>query len=192
MSAPNEVKVWDLFVRVFHWSLVAGFFTAYLVEDELLGLHVWAGYLALSLVLLRLVWGFVGPAHARFADFVFAPSVVLGYLKQVLTLRAPRYLGHNPAGGAMILALLASILLTGLTGLVLYGAEVPGVWMSDVSAALGIQGEAGAETFEEVHEFFANLTLLLVAVHVAGVAVESLLHRENLVRAMFTGRKRAE
>lgn len=191
MAGEDEVKVWDPFVRVFHWLLVAGFLTAYLTEDEVFGLHVWAGYLVFSLVVLRLVWGFVGSPHARFGAFVRGPGETLAYLKTVLSFRAgERHLGHNPAGGAMIVALLFSLVATTATGMVTYGAEHAGV-LGQVAAALGLTGESGEHTVKEVHEFFANLTLLLAFVHVAGVALESLLHQENLVRAMFTGRKRA-
>lgn len=189
MQADKEVEIWDLFVRVFHWGLAGGFFVAYLTEDEFLGLHIWAGYLALSLVLLRVVWGLVGSERARFGDFVRGPVEVLNYLKQVVRSRAPRYLGHNPAGGAMVLALMLGVAATGLSGLVLYGAETGSGLPGALSAGLGIVGERGAEMTEEVHEFFANLTLFLVLIHVAGVLFESLVHRENLVRAMLTGRK---
>jgi len=191
MENKGEIKVWDLFVRVFHWTLVVGFFTAYLTEDEMLGLHVWAGYLVFSLVVLRIVWGVVGSIHARFGDFVYGPGEVVRYVKQVITFRAPRHIGHNPAGGAMIVLLLMSLVLVSLSGMVLYGAENQTGLLGNIAAALGVTGEQGAEALEEVHEFFANLTLILVVIHVSGVLFESLLHGENLVRAMFTGRKRA-
>jgi cytochrome b len=189
MEKESEIKVWDLFVRVFHWLLVAGFFTAYLVEDELLGLHIWSGYLAFSLVVLRIAWGFIGSRHARFRDFIYAPGAVIGYLRQIISFSSPRHIGHNPAGGAMILLLLASLLATGFSGMILFGAETQAGMLSDLATTLGIVGEHATESFEEVHEFCANLTLLLVIMHVGGVLFESLLHRENLVRSMFTGRK---
>jgi len=190
MEKTEEIKVWDLFVRVFHWTLVAGFFTAYLVEDEVLGLHVWAGYLVFSLVVLRIVWGFIGSKHARFADFVFGPGKVASYTKQVITFMATRHIGHNPAGGAMIIMLLLSVLMISFTGFVLYGAETQMGLSGDLASALGIVGEHSAEAIEELHEFFANLTLLLVFIHVGGVIFESFLHKESLVRSMFTGLKR--
>ena len=185
----KTIKVWDVFVRLFHWSLVAGFFTAYLTEDDLMTVHTWAGYLVVALVLVRIVWGFVGTRHARFADFVFRPMRVIQYVKDIFTLRARRYLGHNPAGGAMIVALLIAIVLTGLSGMLVYGVEEHA---GPLAGMLTGVGESWSEVFEEAHEFLANLTLLLVVGHVAGVVVESLLHHENLVRAMFTGYKRAE
>jgi cytochrome b len=191
MYESNQIKVWDLFVRVFHWSLVIGFFTAYVTEDEAMGLHIWAGYLVFSLVVLRLLWGLFGSEHARFLDFVRGPGEILAYLKQVFSGSERRYLGHNPAGGAMIVALLASLLLTAVTGMLMFGAENPTGVLGTLSATLGIVGEAGAERLEDVHEFFANFTLALVVVHIAGVVFESLRHRENLVRAMLTGHKQA-
>lgn len=191
MYETNQIKVWDLFVRVFHWSLVIGFFTAYVTEEEAMGLHIWAGYLVFSLVVSRLLWGLLGSEHARFLNFVRGPGEILAYLKQVFGGSERRYLGHNPAGGAMIVALLASLLLTAATGMLMFGAENPAGPLGALAATLGIVGEAGAEQLKGVHEFFANLTLALVFVHVAGVVFESLRHRENLVRAMFNGRKQA-
>ena len=102
----DTIKVWDPLVRVFHWSLAAGFFTAYLTADEWRKLHVYAGYLIAGLVAFRVVWGLVGSRHARFTDFVAGPKAVGRYLLQLLQGRSPRYLGHNPAGGAMVVALL--------------------------------------------------------------------------------------
>jgi cytochrome b len=182
------VKVWDPLVRVFHWTLAGAFFIAYLTEDDLLTLHTWAGYTVLGLVLFRILWGFVGTHYARFSSFVFPPGKVWSYVKDTLSLRADRYIGHNPAGGAMIVLLLASLLLTAFTGLVLYGVEESAGPLASLSSSLG---HSWGEMFEEVHEFLANFTLVLVLVHLTGVLVESLVHRENLVWAMWTGYKRA-
>lgn len=187
MQTSNEVKVWDPLVRVFHWSLVTAFIVAFVTEDHYLGLHVQAGYTIIGLVLFRLLWGVIGTRHARFADFVRGPQAVLAYLKSLLTRQPSHHLGHNPAGGWMVLALLVALLLTTLTGLLTYGI---GESAAGPFAALG--GNPGgfwSEAMEEVHEVLANLTLLLVFIHVAGVIVSSVLHHENLVRAMLTGRK---
>lgn len=188
-STPNEVKVWDPLVRIFHWTLVIAFFIAYIVEEELLDLHVYAGYVVLGLIGFRLLWGFIGTRHARFSDFVRSPGEIRTFLTDTLALRARRYLGHNPAGGAMIIVMLISLLLTTVTGIAIYGAEEQAgpmaTWFTGAS-------HFWQEAFEETHEFFANFTLLLVFVHVAGVIVESLIHRENLVQAMFSGHKRNE
>jgi len=185
MNKQNEIPVWDIFVRVFHWALVLSFTIAYFTEDDLLGLHTFAGYSVLFLIGLRLVWGFIGTRHARFSDFVKRPAEVKQYLKQIAKFSPKRYLGHNPAGGAMIVMLLIALLLTTFSGLVTYataeGAGPLSGWIA--------KGAWGGEAWEEIHEFFANFTLLLVFLHVGGVALESLLHRENLVKSMFTGKK---
>ena len=110
-TAGYEVKVWDPLVRVFHWALVAAFTVAFVTEDDLLAPHVLAGYTVLALALVRVVWGVVGTRYARFADFVYPPVAVKAYLKELLRLRPPpRYLGHNPAGGFMVPALLLVLL----------------------------------------------------------------------------------
>jgi cytochrome b len=185
----KTVSVWDPLVRVFHWTLVAAFLTAYLVEDDWLGLHVLAGYTVLGLVLFRLVWGVIGSRHARFTDFVRSPAAVLAYLKDVVRVHARRYVGHNPAGGAMVIALLGSLVFTAVTGLALYGhGEFSGPLAGLMQGVPDWLGNA----LEETHEFFANFTLLLVVLHVAGVMLASLQHGENLVRSMFTGRKQQE
>ncbi|MES9815898.1 MAG: cytochrome b/b6 domain-containing protein [Candidatus Thiodiazotropha sp.] len=186
MNRQEEIKVWDPLVRVFHWSLVGAFAVAWLTEDEWMGLHANAGYLIAALLLFRLVWGVLGPRHARFIDFVKSPSTVVAYLRDLVQLRAERTLGHNPAGGAMIVALLTSLLITALTGLLAYGATGAGP-LADMFFS---NAAYGSEFLEEVHEFFANFTLFLIVVHLIGVGFGSMFHRENLVRAMITGSKR--
>ena len=186
MNGGNEVKVWDPLIRLFHWALVGSFIVAYVTEDDFLTLHTWAGYLVAGLMLWRILWGLIGTRHARFSSFVRPPRLVLQYLKDTLALRAKRYLGHNPAGGAMILILLLSLVLTTTTGLAVYGA---GEQAGPLAFALGNASEFVIGSLKKTHEFFANLTLLLVLIHLIGVTVESLIHRENLVRAMITGRK---
>jgi cytochrome b len=188
-DTPERIRVWDPLVRIFHWALVGGFATAFIVEDDLLGVHVRAGYLVLALIGARLVWGIIGTRHARFGDFVRKPSDVMAYIRDALRLRAPRYLGHNPAGGAMVIALLVAVALTGLSGLAVYGAEeLSGPLAPLMSALPGAWGHF----FEEVHEVMANLTLVLVLAHVAGVIFSSLSHRENLIGGMITGLKRRD
>jgi len=173
-SRCETVRVWDPLVRVFHWSLVLSFALAWISADEWDDLHIWAGYAAAALIAFRLVWGLVGSRYARFSQFVRSPRAVAAYLKDLLTGREARYLGHNPAGGAMILLLILSLSALCLTG-----------WMQTLDAFWG------EEWVEEVHEALANLLLVLVGLHLAGVALASLKHHENLVRAMVTGRKRA-
>lgn len=196
----SEVPVWDPLVRLFHWTLFVSFCTAWFTEGELFEdlqdrlsgewlqlVHVWAGYTIAGLLVFRVLWGFVGPRYARFSDFVYRPGVVLAYVRDVLTLRARRTLGHNPAGGAMIIALLLGLTATTVTGLALYGADKG---LGPLAAMLAESSDAAIDTMKEAHEVATNFTLLLVAGHLLGVVWETLLHRENLVRAMITGRKR--
>lgn len=188
-DANREIRTWDILIRLFHWTLVAAFFTAYLVEDDWLRLHVLAGYTVLGLLLFRIVWGLIGTPHARFSNFVCSPARTLAYLRDAVAFRARRHLGHNPAGAAMIIALLVSLAGTTVTGLALYGyAEFSG----PLSGLLNGVPEWLGGSLEPVHEFFADFTLLLVALHVAGVILTSLQHGENLVRSMFTGIKQKE
>ena len=174
-------------MRIFHWLLVLLFTLAYATGEDWLSLHVYAGYAVFGLVLLRVLWGIMGTPHARFGDFVYRPSRVIAFIKDTLARRARRYLGHNPAGGAMILLMLISLLLVSVTGFAVYGIEKG----AGPLAMLGGSSEFLEDVFEEVHEFFANFMVLLIVVHVAGVIAESLIHRENLVTAMVNGRKRA-
>lgn len=206
---PNETRVWDPVVRISHWSLVAAFTLAWLTGEDESRLHELAGYAVIGLVLIRIVWGFVGTQYARFRDFVYRPSTVLAYVRGILTGKSKRYLGHNPLGGMMIIALLLSLLAASITGLAVQGAEAGTGPFAAVTASTSVAAPAaiskavaedddmedGAENkgtggmWKDLHEFFANLSLLLVVLHIAGVIVGSLVHRENLVRAMFTGRK---
>jgi cytochrome b len=186
MNSQELIKVWDLPLRLFHWLLVAGFFVAYLTEDELLTVHVWAGYLVFGLLLFRLVWGFIGSDYARFSNFLCSPVKSIIYVKDVVALKAKRYLGHNPAGAAMIMLLLVSLLMTSITGFAVYGAD------QGSGPLANIVGSSNEKLWEEVHEFFANFTLFLVFLHIAGVIVESFIHRENLAKAMWHGYKKAE
>ncbi len=189
MSTDSQIKVWDLPVRIFHWSLATSFFVAYISEDHFMTLHSLAGYLIGGLILFRLIWGFIGTEHARFRDFAYAPNTVLTYLKRVISFKAEHYTGHNPAGGAMVFVLLVFLALTVLAGLVAYGGEQASGPFAGVMASMP---HAVEEAAEEVHEFFANFTLLLVLLHLVGVLLASLQHRENLVRSMVTGFKRKQ
>jgi cytochrome b len=169
-----RVRVWDLPVRVFHWALAGSFAAAYVLaeSERLRQVHVMLGYTVLGLIAFRMLWGFVGTQYARFASFLFGPGAVLRYLGHLATGRPEHHLGHNPAGSWAIWAILALGVATGVTGYMTFN-------------------ELGGEVVEELHEGFANAWLAVVFVHVAGVLVSSVLHRENLVTAMVTGYKRA-
>jgi cytochrome b len=172
MRNTQTTRVWDPFVRLFHWSLVAAFAAAWVTAEETARLHEVLGYAIVALIGLRLAWGAVGPRHARFENFVRGPGAVARYLRDAVQGRAPRHLGHNPAGAAMILALVAGLVTVAGTG---WAMTVPGF---------------GGEALKEVHEVAASAMLVLVAGHVLGVVASSLAHRENLVLAMLTGNKR--
>jgi cytochrome b len=202
-----RTKVWDIAVRVFHWSLVAFFAVAYVsgeLESELL--HAYAGYVVLALIGFRVVWGFIGTRHARFSEFIVGPAATLRYTKSLLTARPLHYLGHNPLGGWMVVALLLCLFGACWSGVEAYGAQGHGPLASPattfVSAAAANddrdrRGERERrrrkaeedEFWEEIHETLSHLALLLVLLHVLGALVASALHRENLVKAMITGYK---
>ena len=168
------VRVWDPFVRIFHWSVVAGVFTAYFTEAWR-SVHELVGYVVLAMVVLRIVWGFLGPRHARFSDFVRGPREVLAYVRDLLGGREPPSVGHNPLGGLMVVALLTVLLVVCVSG-----------WMATLDAFWG------EDWVEELHEGGVNLLFVLVALHVAGVLFTSLRERVNLVKAMVTGTKEFE
>ena len=187
---PDGVPIWDPLVRYGHWVLAIAFVVAYLTEDDLLTVHVWAGYVVGIVIVVRIVWGLIGTKHARFSDFLYSPRDSLAYLFDMLRGRAKRYLGHSPTGAPMVFALLISLVLTTGSGLVVYAYDkhagpLAGMVAADVS-------ESVEDFWEETHEVLANFTLLLVALHIAGVGLASFSHRENLVRAMLTGKKRTE
>jgi cytochrome b len=181
MESPSLIKVWDLPLRVFHWLLVSAFFVAYLTEYELLTIHVWAGYLVLGLLIFRLLWGFIGNTYARFANFLCSPVKSYAHFKDVIAFKSQRYLGHNPAGAAMIVLLLIGLLLTVISGLVVYAAD------QNLGPFAGLVSSNNEKLWEEVHEIIANFTFLLVIVHVIGVIFERLVHGENLIKAMWNG-----
>ena len=178
--------VWDPLVRIFHWSLAFFFFLAYLLEGDRLNLHSHAGYTVALLVVFRLIWGIIGTRHALFSGFITSLARSLLYIRQLLSGTAESYMGHNPAGAVMILALLTSLLITAFSGMSLFAMEGSGPLAGTfISAWPG-------HLVEEIHEFFADFTLFLVVVHIGGVLFTSLRHRENLTKAMITGRKRQD
>lgn len=202
-TGPNsKVRVWDPLLRVFHWGLVAAFATAWLTADELQPVHEFAGYTVAGLVAFRLVWGLVGSRYARFAQFLKGPGETLAYLGDMTRGRERRYLGHNPAGAAMVVALLVALSGTAFTGWLMEDearlamlpsmpAIVAPAWADDDGGERehGERGEVEGP-LKEVHETLANLMLLLAALHVGGVVLASFRHHENLARAMVTGDKR--
>ena len=173
-QSPATVRVWDPLVRIFHWSLVGLFSFAFITGDEWQGPHETAGYIIAGLIAFRVIWGFVGSRYARFSSFIYRPPTVAGFVADTVRMKARRYLGHNPAGGLMVLGLLLAIAVISLSG-----------WMMTTDAYWGVKWVG------VLHEGAAFAALGLVALHIGGVIVASLEHGENLVRAMFTGKKRA-
>lgn len=184
-NAGDRLLIWDLPTRVFHWLLVAAFTTDWITFDDnrYLDVHVYAGYLFFGLLVFRLVWGMIGSRHARFRSFAYEWPSVWAYLRGLLGGQAARHVGHNPAGAWAIFLMLALGLLVSLAGvLVLGGEEGHGPLRGLLPYAMGAAAK-------EAHEVLAWTLLALTAVHVAGVVVESVFHKENLVWAMITGYK---
>lgn len=199
------IRVWDPMVRLFHWSLVIAFILCYISGEEESDLHLFSGYAILGLISFRVIWGLIGTKYARFNNFIYRKEAVIAYLKSLVSRKPKHYTGHNPAGGWMVIALILSLFITTLSGLKLYAVEeglgpfannLPQVQLiSSAYADSDEHNNEGEDDFweefwEEIHEFFANFSVFLIFLHVSGVFVSSLLHKENLVKAMITGKKR--
>jgi cytochrome b len=169
----NRILVWDLPTRVFHWALALSFAGAFLTaeSERWRDIHEGLGYTMLGLLAFRLVWGGIGTRYARFRQFVRGPAQGWAYVRTLASGRPRHSVGHNPLGAIAIVLLIGLGFATGVSG-----------WLMEAATA--------GEIFEEVHEACANAMLGLVILHILGVAFGSLIHRDNLVRAMITGRKR--
>lgn len=165
-------RVWDVPTRVFHWTMVLSFCGAFLTteSERYRDIHVMLGYTMLGLIAFRLLWGFIGTRYARFGSFLFTPGEVFTYVSDLAKGKARHFVGHNPAGSVAIWLLLLLAIGSGVSGVLLFQ-------------------DIGGDAMEELHEVLSFGMLAIVAVHVAGVAVSSVLHRENLLRAMITGTK---
>ena len=207
----KSVKVWDIFVRIFHWTLVGSMIGLYLSGEDFKGVHIRLGYFVTCLVLSRVIWGFIGTKHARFNDFLYRPGKIYQYLKSLIGGNPTHYIGHNPAGGLMIIVMLLSLLVTAFTGLKTLANEGRGP-LADTGGASILQfayadedehddddqkHETGhhqkkqkEEFWEEIHESMSSFMILLIIIHLGGVIVSSWIHKENLVLAMINGRKK--
>jgi len=208
----NEIRVWDPLVRIFHWGLVLAFTVAYLSGDEESSLHIYSGYVVLGLIAFRVLWGLVGTRYARFSNFVYSPGTVIQYLKDLVANKSKHYIGHNPAAGAMVIAMLLSLVVVSVSGLKVYAIEEGLGPLAAASPALTVispahadddddddehgkdknghgEDEAAEEFWEEIHELSSNFMLLLIFLHITGVIVSGRLHDEQLVKAMLTGKK---
>ncbi len=185
----QQVKVWDLPVRVFHWSLVLGFAAAYLTAEFQIGfIHVWIGYFLCVLLLARVGWGFWGNEFARFRSFIFSPTETLAYVRSLRQGQPVHYLGHNPAGALMVFALLGLLALTFLSGLVTLAVidfEGPLLFLIDYV------DDDTSYFVRHLHGWLVDTVLILIPLHLIGVVAGSIQHKENLVRAMFTGKKKS-
>lgn len=174
MGKTSTTEIWDPLVRVFHWLLVASVFAAWWTRHGFGRIHEWVGYVPLGLVVLRLAWGFLGPRHARFSQFVRSPGHTVRYGRDLVRGDAARYLGHNPLGGWMTVVLLCMVILVSGSG-----------WLYTTDRFWGV------EWVENLHDGLTNALIGLVGLHLAGVAWSSFKNRENLVASMIHGRKRA-
>jgi cytochrome b len=168
------VEVWDLPLRLFHWALAASVLIAWFSANVFDMVHEIAGYTVLGLIVFRIVWGFTGNRYSRFRSFVRPLRAVFHHLWQIAHGKTGRYLGLNPAGAAMSVALLVLLAVSTISG-----------WMQITETFFGV------DWVEKVHTWSSNLVLILVVVHVLGVLLTCALQNENLVRAMITGKKRA-
>ena len=168
------VKVWDWPLRLFHWSLAVSVLVAWFTANVLDTVHEVAGYTVLGLIVFRLAWGFIGTRYSRFRSFIRPPWVVLRYLRQLMRGRPGRYLGLNPAGAAMAVAILVLLAVSTISG-----------WMQITERFFGV------EWVEHMHTYSSHLVVILAIVHVLSVLLMCVLQKENLVRAMIDGRKRA-
>lgn len=185
----KTVKVWDLPTRAFHWSLVLSFVIAYLSAEFHIGfIHTLIGYFLCFLLAFRIVWGFAGNTYARFSSFLFSPQETLTYVRTMLKNSPKHYFGHNPAGALMVFALLAllgGIFLSGLLTLGTIDYEGPFAFLANQV------DDQTSYVLHDVHEWLVDIALVLIPLHLLGVVAGTIQHKENLVRAMITGKKPA-
>ena len=191
--ARNEetatVKVWDLFIRFFHWSMVLGCVTAFISgEIHAATIHEFVGYALCVLLAARVYWGFKGSEYARFRSFIFPLSEVLAYTRAMFKGHPKHYFGHNPAGALMVFALIGLLTLIFASGLLTLGTIDFGGPLAFLANRVSDETSYASH---HLHEILPNVGLVLVLLHVLGVAVGSIQHNENLVRAMLTGKKKS-
>ncbi|MDD4912100.1 MAG: cytochrome b/b6 domain-containing protein [Sideroxydans sp.] len=184
----EQIKIWDLPVRFFHWALVMGFVLAYVsAEVGILDAHVLLGYCLIGLVTFRVLWGFVGTQYSRFRSFLFSPAETINYVRAIRTGHPTHYYGHNPAGALMVfglLALLLAIFMSGLVTLAVIDYEGPLLFLANQVS------DDTSYFFRYAHDFFVDVALLLIPLHLLGVISGSIQHKENLARSMVTGMKK--
>ncbi len=212
MSQKKYIQVWDLLVRIFHWSLVLFVLVTFLTGDEESLIHRYVGYAVLGLIIVRVVWGFIGSKYARFKNFIYPPATAIKYLKKLLQGSPQYYIGHNPAAGWMVLLLLALLFVVCGTGHLAYQPKDQSLSSHGDNSFVSIVKYARADSddddddddknehheyydkeenefWEELHETASFTLLSLILLHICGALVSSKLHNENLVNAMITGKK---
>ncbi|MGH8254553.1 MAG: cytochrome b/b6 domain-containing protein [Steroidobacteraceae bacterium] len=184
MNRTDPLQVWDLPVRLFHWSVVVLVTLSWVaVENGYMKVHLWSGLVLLTLLLFRLTWGFIGSTTARFADFARAPRHAVAYLRSLGRGEHPKHLGHNPAGGWMVVLLLAALLTQAVTGLFANdGVRFNGPLATLVSSGL-------SDRLTRLHGLVFNVILLLVWMHIVAVLYYRCVRGENLIAAMITGKR---
>jgi cytochrome b len=189
MEQNNKlIKIWDAPVRLFHWSLVLGFVLAYIsAEVGILDAHVLIGYFLIALLVFRVLWGFIGTQYSLFRSFLFSPSETMAYVKSIRSSQPAHYYGHNPAGALMVfglLVLLAAIFMSGLLTLATVDYEGPLLFLANQVS------DDCSYFFRHAHDFFVDVALLAIPLHLLGVLAGSIQHKENLAKAMVTGMKK--
>lgn len=188
VSNSEQVKVWDIPVRMFHWLLVMGFGLAYMTaEFHFVDIHVWIGYFLIGLLAFRFVWGVKGGQYARFKSFIFSWEETMAYIRSLRGGQPVHYYGHNPAGALMVfglLALLAAIFTSGLVTLAVIDYDGPLLFLANAVS------DETSYFFRHAHDFFVDVALLLIPLHLLGVVAGSIQHKENLARSMVTGMKK--
>lgn len=172
VAIKDRRPVWDLFVRLFHWTLVACVLTNSFILDDGETVHRWAGYLASALVLSRVVWGFMGSRHARFVDFFPTPARIAQHVRGLFSGHIEFHWGHNPLGALMMMALMGLVLALGVTG-----------WMQ------GLDAYWGEEWLQDLHEVIGEVLLISVGLHAAAAIIMGRIERTRLLKAMVTGVK---
>ncbi len=184
----QRIRVWDLPVRLFHWTLVVLIAVSYFsgqAGGDWMKLHFWSGYAILTLVIFRIAWGFVGSTTARFSNFVKGPAAFFGHLREMMGKEGPREVGHNPVGGAMVVALLFAVLLQASAGL--FSADTD---MGTVNGPLAPKvANAFVEKATTFHHLWIDVILIMVALHVLAAIAYLVWKRQNLIGAMLTGHK---
>lgn len=188
-AGPARVRVWDGSTRLFHWSLAVLILLAYVTRKANPDLvwHMRVGYAILILITFRILWGFVGSSTARFASFTYAPAAALRYAIDFIQRKPRFFLGHNPLGGAIVFLMLGVVAVQALTGLFAYDDHTE---LNGGPLAVRV-GEGAVALLTRWHIWLFDILLIVIALHVLAVVAYAIWKREDLVRPMVTGRKRA-